>query len=164
MAESFGVESRGDCYGPVGALRDVVVNHLMQVLAAAMEAPAGHDADTMKDQQASLWRAMPDADPAHYVRGQYDGCREIPGVAPDSDTETYAALRVEVRELAMLRGAVFIRTGKRLPVSHTEVRLIFRAPPRLNFLTRTGADRLVSGHGRWRAPGSRRDRVVQALL
>src|SRR5205823_11877795 len=81
MAEAFGVEDRGHFYDPVGALRDVVVNHLMQLVAsAAMEVPSSADADTLKDAQVALFRAIADADPAHYVRGQYDGYREIDGV------------------------------------------------------------------------------------
>ena len=77
MAEAFGVEDRGHFYDPVGALRDVVVNHLMQLLAAAaMEAPAGADAATLKDAKYAVFRSMPEADPAHYVRGQYDGYLE----------------------------------------------------------------------------------------
>ena len=97
MAESFGVEDRGHFYDPVGALRDVVVNHLMQVVAAcAMESPSRGDPTTIKDAQVSLFRAVAEADPAHYVRGQYDGYLDIDGVAPDSTTETYAALRLEI--------------------------------------------------------------------
>jgi glucose-6-phosphate 1-dehydrogenase len=95
MAESFGVEDRGHFYDPVGALRDVVVNHLMQVLAAtAMEAPAGREPSTLKDYMHSVFRAMPDADPANYVRGQYMGYRDIAGVAEGSDTETFAAMQL----------------------------------------------------------------------
>src|SRR5207248_1402652 len=95
MAEDFGVEDRGHFYDPVGALRDVVVNHLMQLLsAAAMEAPSGGDPATIKDAQLAVYRAIETADPAQYVRGQYDGYRAIDGVAPDSQTETYAALRL----------------------------------------------------------------------
>src|SRR6478609_7591887 len=94
MAEDFGVEDRGHFYDPVGALRDVVVNHLMQVVAAAaMEAPAGGDVETLKDAQTTLFRAVRPADPKHYVRGQYTGYRKIDGVAADSTTETFAALR-----------------------------------------------------------------------
>src|SRR5438477_616496 len=90
MAESFGVEDRGHFYDPVGALKDVVVNHLMQVVgAAAMEPLAARDAQTMKDSLLALYRAIPEADPAHYVRGQYEGYRAIDGVAADSTTETY---------------------------------------------------------------------------
>ena len=97
MAEDFGVEDRGHFYDPVGALRDVFVNHLMQVVAAAaMEPPAGGDTGTLKDAQVALFRAIADADPAHYVRGQYDGYLDIDGVASDSTTETYAALRLEI--------------------------------------------------------------------
>src|SRR5947207_685397 len=95
MAEDFGIEDRGHFYDPVGAVRDVVVNHLMQVVgAAAMEPPAGGDSATLKDAMFSVFRAMPDADPAHYVRGQYDGYRSIEGCAEESTTETYAALRL----------------------------------------------------------------------
>jgi glucose-6-phosphate 1-dehydrogenase len=78
MAESFGVENRGRFYDPVGALRDVVVNHLMKVVgAAAMEPPAGGDTETLEDSMFSVFRAMPDADPAHYARGQFKGYRAI---------------------------------------------------------------------------------------
>src|SRR5262245_1888713 len=97
MAEDFGVDDRGHFYDPVGALRDVVVNHLMQVVAAAaMEAPSRGDPGTIKDSQVALFRAVEEADPAHYVRGQYEGYRSIDGVAPDSSTETYAALRLDI--------------------------------------------------------------------
>ncbi len=93
MAEDFGVEDRGHFYDPVGALRDVVVNHLMQVVAAAaMEAPSRGDPTTIKDSQVALFRAVKEAEPAHYVRGQYDGYLSIDGVAADSTTETFAAL------------------------------------------------------------------------
>jgi glucose-6-phosphate 1-dehydrogenase len=139
MAEAFGVEDRGHFYDPVGALRDVVVNHLMQLLAAsAMEAPAGNDPGTLKDAKFALFRSMPDADPAHYVRGQYDGYLGIDGVASGSTTETYAALRLEVDNWRWAGVPWFIRTGKRLPVTQTEVRVVFRRPPRLGFLPSLG--------------------------
>jgi glucose-6-phosphate 1-dehydrogenase len=135
MAESFGVEDRGHFYDPVGALRDVVVNHLMQVVAvAAMEAPAGNDARTLKDAKYAVFRAIEDADPAHYVRGQYDGYREIDGVAPDSSTETYAALRLKIDNWRWSGVPWFIRAGKKLPVTQTELRAVFREPPRLGFM------------------------------
>jgi glucose-6-phosphate 1-dehydrogenase len=148
MAESFGVEDRGHFYDPVGALRDVVVNHLLQVVAAvAMEPPAGGDAQTLKDALFAVFRAMPDADPAHYVRGQYEGYRTIDGVAPDSTTETYAALRLEIDNWRWTGVPFFIRTGKRLPLTQTEVRLVFHHPPRLGFLEegsrRPAPDQLV---------------------
>ena len=134
MAESFGVEDRGHFYDPVGALRDVVVNHLMQVVAAtAMEPPFGGDAAALKDAMYGVFRVMPDADPAHYVRGQYDGYQAIEGVAADSTTETYAALRLEIDNWRWAGVPFFIRTGKCLPITQTEVRLVFKDPPRLNF-------------------------------
>jgi glucose-6-phosphate 1-dehydrogenase len=134
MAESFGVEDRGHFYDPVGALRDVVVNHLMQIVgAAAMEAPAARDPASLKNALFSVFHAMPAGDPGHYVRGQYEGYRETPGVAPDSTTETYAALRLEVDNWRWAGVPFFIRTGKHLPVTQTELRLVFRRPPRLGF-------------------------------
>ena len=134
MAEDFGVEDRGHFYDPVGALRDVVVNHLMQVVsAAAMEAPSRGDPTTIKDSQVALFRAVKEADPAHYVRGQYDGYLSIDGVADDSTTETYAALRLEIENWRWAGVPFFIRTGKRLPVTQTELRLVFRHPPKLGF-------------------------------
>jgi glucose-6-phosphate 1-dehydrogenase len=135
LAERFGVQDRGHFYDPVGALRDVVVNHLMQVLAlVAMEAPAGRDPATIKDAKLAVFRAMPDLDVDRYVRGQYDGYREIDGVASDSQTETYAALSLHIDNWRWAGVPFFIRAGKRLPVTQTEVRLIFREPPRLGFL------------------------------
>jgi glucose-6-phosphate 1-dehydrogenase len=134
MAESFGVADRGHFYDPVGALRDVVVNHLMQVVAAAaVEPPAGRDAETIKDTVHTLFRAIPTADPAQYVRGQHDGYREIDGVAADSTTETYAAMRLEIDNWRWSDVPFYIRTGKLLPVTQTELRLVFRKPPRLGF-------------------------------
>jgi glucose-6-phosphate 1-dehydrogenase len=134
MAESFGVEDRGHFYDPVGALRDVVVNHLMQLVAAsAMEVPSAADAKTLMDAQVALFRAVADADPGEYVRGQYDGYRKIDGVAPDSQTETYAALRLDIDNWRWSGVPFFIRTGKRLPATQTELRLVFKRPPRLAF-------------------------------
>jgi glucose-6-phosphate 1-dehydrogenase len=132
MAEEFGVEDRGHFYDRVGALRDVVVNHLMQLISAgAMEAPAGRDPTTIKNAQVALWRSVLDADPTQSVRGQYDGYRDIDGVAPDSTTETYIALRLEIENWRWSGVPFFIRTGKRLPFTQTEFRLVFKRPPRL---------------------------------
>ena len=139
MAESFGVEDRGHFYDRVGAVQDVVVNHLMQLMASvAMEAPAGADAATLKDAKFAVFRSMPEADPEHYVRGQYDGYLDIDGVAPGSTTETYAALRLEIDNWGWAGVPWFIRTGKRLPVTQTEVRLVFHRPPRLGFISAEG--------------------------
>jgi glucose-6-phosphate 1-dehydrogenase len=142
MAESFGVEDRGHFYDPVGALRDVVVNHLMQLLAtAAMEPPAGSDPESIKDAKAQVFTAMPAADPGHYVRGQYEGYRDIEGVAEGSDTETFCALRLGVESWRWSGVPFFIRTGKRLPVTQTELRVVFSQPPRLPFLGSTHSHR-----------------------
>ncbi len=134
MAEDFGVEDRGHFYDPVGAIRDVVVNHLMQVVAAAaMEPPAARTADSLKSAIASVFQSMPAADPADCVRGQYEGYRETEGVAADSTTETYAALELQIDNWRWSDVPFFIRTGKHLPITQTEMRLVFRDPPRLGF-------------------------------
>ena len=118
MAESFGVEDRGHFYDPVGALRDVVVNHMMQVVAAAaMEPPADGDLASFKDAMFAVFRAMPDADPAHYVRGQYDGYRSIE-VAADSTTETYAALRLEIDNWRW--SGCRSSSGRQVPAGHPD--------------------------------------------
>ena len=121
MAEDFGVDDRGHFYDPVGALRDVVVNHLMQVVAAtAMEPPSAQGPEALRDAAVTLFRSVKAADPAHYVRGQYDGYQDINGVAAGSTTETYAALRLEIDNWRWEGVPFYIRTGKRLPVTQTE--------------------------------------------
>ncbi len=132
MAEDFGVADRGHFYDPVGALRDVVVNHIMQVVAAtAMEPPAGGDPETLKDGLVALFKAVKQADPKHYVRGQYDGYRDVDGVAEGSTTETYAALRLEIENWRWSGVPFFIRTGKLLSATQTEMRIVFKRPPNL---------------------------------
>jgi len=139
MAEKFGVEDRGHFYDPVGALRDVVVNHMMQVVgAAAMEPPAGGDANTLKDGIVALFRAVDTADTARYVRGQYDGYSTIDGVAENSTTETYAALRLDIENWRWSGVPFFLRTGKCLAATQTELRLVFKRPPRLGFARLAG--------------------------
>ncbi len=134
LAEEFGIAGRGHFYDPVGALRDVVVNHLMQVVAAAaMEPPAGGEPKDFKDAMAAVFRAMPAADPAYYVRGQFDGYLDVDGVADDSTTETYSALRLEIDNWRWAGVPVFIRTGKCLAATQTELRLVFKHAPRLGF-------------------------------
>ncbi len=136
LAEELGVEDRGHFYDPVGALRDVVVNHLMQLLgAAAMEAPASGEPERLKDAKFAVFRAMDPADPEGYVRGQYEGYRDIEGVAADSQTETYAALRLQVDNWRWAGVPFFIRAGKRLSATRTELRLLFKQPPRLSFIS-----------------------------
>ena len=158
LAEDFGVAGRGHFYDPVGALRDVVVNHLMQVVAAAaMEPPAGGEPKDFKDAMAAVFRAMPEADPAHYVRGQFDGYLEVDGVAADSATETYAALRLEIDNWRWAGVPFFIRTGKALAATQTELRLVFKHAPRLGFAVleqRPEPNQLVSSSTPRRACGS----------
>ena len=135
MAEDFGVETRGKFYDAVGALRDVVQNHLLQVLAlVAMEPPVGPSANDLNDKRAEVFRAMPALDPAHCVRGQYRGYADVPGVAPNSQTETFVALRTEIDNWRWAGVPIFLRAGKALPQRVTEVRLFLRRVPTLAFL------------------------------
>ncbi len=137
MAEDFDVSDRGHFYDPVGALRDVVINHLMQIVAfAAMEAPAGRDPKSLHDAKYSLFRAIEDADPENYVRGQYEGYRDVAGVAPYSTTETFGALRLHIDTWRWSGVPWFIRAGKCMPVTQTELRVVFKDPPRLLFMDR----------------------------
>lgn len=135
MAEDFGVEDRGKFYDAVGALRDVVQNHLLQVLAlVAMEPPVGPNADDLNDKKAEVFRAMSALDPARYVRGQYRGYTDIEGVSKHSETETFVALRMEIDNWRWSGMPIFVRAGKALPEKVTEVRLFFRRTPALAFL------------------------------
>jgi glucose-6-phosphate 1-dehydrogenase len=135
MAESLGVADRGHFYDPVGALRDVVVNHLMQIVAGiAMEAPSGADPERQKDAKTAVFESVCDANPKHCVRGQYHGYLGVDGVADGSDTETYVALRLAIDNWRWSGVPFFIRTGKRMPVRDTEVRLVLRHPPHLPFI------------------------------
>jgi glucose-6-phosphate 1-dehydrogenase len=134
MAESFGVEGRGRFYDTVGALRDVVQNHLLQVVALlAMEPPAGADEGALRDERVKLFRQIRSIDPATVVRGQYRGYNEENGVAPGSDTETFVALGLEIDSWRWAGVPFLIRTGKNLPVTATEAVVEFNAPPRLLF-------------------------------
>ena len=132
MAEDFGVDDRGGFYDPVGALRDVVQNHLLQVLAlVAMEPPSRNHPDSIRDMKLELFRAMPPADPKRYVRGQYAGYRGIKDVDPDSQTETFVALELEVSNWRWHGVPFFLRAGKNMPVKETEVNVVFKRPPPL---------------------------------
>jgi glucose-6-phosphate 1-dehydrogenase len=145
LAENFGVDDRAAFYDPVGALRDVVQNHLLQVTGLiASEPPSAADADSLRDKRLEVFRAMPPADPGRYVRGQYDGYLSVNGVPPGSQTETFAALRLEIDNWRWSGVPFFIRAGKELPVRVTEVRIIFRSPPRVTFTShRPHPDELV---------------------
>ncbi|MFG2846310.1 glucose-6-phosphate dehydrogenase [Kitasatospora sp. NPDC048296] len=133
MAEDFGVADRGSFYDPVGALRDVVQNHLLQLIGLFAAEPPSTSADGLRDKRVEVFRAIPAADPRHYVRGQYDGYLDVPGVSPHSRTETYAALRLEIDNWRWSGVPVFIRAGKALPERVTEIRAVFRQPPGLGF-------------------------------
>ncbi len=148
MAEDFGVADRGSFYDPVGALRDVVVNHLMQVVAAtAMEPPARRDPRALKDSMFGVFSAMPKADPKQYVRGQYEGYKKVKGVAKNSSTETFVAARFEIDNWRWHGVPFFIRTGKLLAETQWELRLIFKEPPPLGYgstgMNRPEPDELV---------------------
>jgi glucose-6-phosphate 1-dehydrogenase len=141
MAEDFGVEDRGSFYDPVGALRDVVQNHILQVLGlVAMEPPSGNAVDSVRDKKIELFKAMRAADPKRYVRGQYEGYRKIKGVDPKSQTETYAALELEIDNWRWAGVPFFIRAGKCMPVKETEVNVVFKRPPRLGVGPRSRPD------------------------
>lgn len=145
MAENFGVEDRGSFYDDVGALRDVVQNHLLQLIGLiASEPPSTADADGLRDKRVEVFRAIPAIQPAQYVRGQYDGYQSIEGVQPNSQTETFAALRLEIDNWRWAGVPFFIRAGKALPVRSNEIRIIFKRPPRLPISTHApDADELI---------------------
>ncbi len=130
MAEEFGVEGRGAFYEEVGALRDVIQNHLLQVaVLLAMDAPVGRDAEAMRAEKLRLFRAMRPLDPGDVVRGQYRGYREEAGVASDSQVETFAALRLHIDTWRWAGVPFYIRAGKSLPTTTTEVMVDLKRPP-----------------------------------
>jgi len=134
MAEDFGVGSRGKFYESVGALRDVLQNHLLQIVALlGMEPPAGADATSLRDEKAKLLRQVRTIEPADLVRGQYRGYVDEDGVEAGSDVETYAAVRFEIDSWRWAGVPWLIRTGKDLGTSATEAVITFNAPPRLLF-------------------------------
>jgi glucose-6-phosphate 1-dehydrogenase len=130
MAESFGVQGRGVFYEEAGAIRDVIQNHLLQVLAnLAMEPPVATDAEAIRDEKVKVLRAIPSLTPADVVRGQFRGYRKEKGVAHDSQVETFAAVRLRVNSWRWEGVPFYIRAGKELPVTCTEVRVDLRRPP-----------------------------------
>ena len=130
MAESFGVQGRGAFYDQTGAVRDVIQNHLFQVMSnLAMEAPARTDSESMRDEKVKVLKSIPALRPEDVIRGQFEGYRREPGVAPDSRTETFAAVRVFIDNWRWQGVPFFIRAGKSLPVSCTEVVARFKRPP-----------------------------------
>ncbi len=130
MAESFGVQGRGAFYEEVGAVRDVVQNHLLQVIALlAMDPPVGHEHQAQQAEKLRLFRAMRPLDPREVVRGQFRGYRAEKGVAKESQVETFAALRLHIDTWRWAGVPFYIRTGKCLPVTATEVIVTLKAPP-----------------------------------
>ncbi len=164
LAETFGVEGRGRLYEQMGAVRDVIENHLLQVTAClAMEAPSSGHPETMRDEKARVLEAIAPLDPETVVRGQFRGYRDEPGVAADSRVETFAAVRLEIDNWRWAGVPFFIRAGKRLPVNCTEVLVEFKAPPtsafgekmeRPNYVRfRLGPDVAIALGVRSKAPG-----------
>ena len=134
MAEKFGVQDRGHFYDETGALRDVVQNHMLQVLAnLIMEPPSGEDHEAMRDQKALLLKAIRPLNPESAVRGQYKGYRSVPGVAPGSAVETFIAVKLSVETWRWAGVPIYIRAGKEMPVTATEVIVEFKRPPRETF-------------------------------
>jgi glucose-6-phosphate 1-dehydrogenase len=130
MAENFGVQGRGAFYEEVGAIRDVVQNHLLQVVALlAMDAPAGRDPQTMQAEKLRIFRAMRPLDPKEVVRGQFRGYRGENGVAKDSQVETFAALHLHIDTWRWADVPFYIRAGKNLPITATEVSVTLKRPP-----------------------------------
>jgi glucose-6-phosphate 1-dehydrogenase len=132
IAENFGVDDRGRFYDAVGAMRDVIQNHALQVLGLiGMEPPSYNDPDSIRDKKLEFFRAMRAADPKRYVRGQYEGFLEVKDVSPDSNTETFAAVELNVDNWRWSGVPFFIRAGKNLPCKSSEVTAVFRRPPQL---------------------------------
>jgi glucose-6-phosphate 1-dehydrogenase len=134
MAEQFGIEGRGRFYEQVGALRDVVQNHLLQVVTLlAMEPPVAADAGALRDERVKVLKAMRSIDPQSVVRGQYEGYRDEEGVDPASPVETYIALHLEIDSWRWAGVPWLVRAGKCLAANGTEALVRFHAPPRLLF-------------------------------
>ena len=132
MAENFGVQGRGAFYDKIGTIRDVIQNHLFQVLAnLAMEPPARSDSESLRDEKVKVLRSIPPIAENELVRGQFRGYRQEPGVAPDSQVETFAALRLEINSWRWQGVPFYIRAGKSLPVTCTEVIVRLREAPRI---------------------------------
>jgi glucose-6-phosphate 1-dehydrogenase len=143
MAEAFGVEDRGAFYDSVGALRDVMENHLLQMVALlAMEQPVNEHSKALRDEKGKVFEAARAIDPAHYVRGQYEGYLDVPGVKSDSDTETYGAFRLDIDSPRWHGVPFFIRAGKAMAETVTEMTVEFSAPPRPLWLTHDAREEL----------------------
>ncbi|HVJ09405.1 MAG TPA: glucose-6-phosphate dehydrogenase [Acidisarcina sp.] len=130
MAEDFGVQGRGTFYDRTGAIRDVIQNHLFQILCnLMMEPPPRGDAETVRDEKVKVLKSIHPLAPEDVIRGQFKGYRNEKGVAPNSNIETYAAVRLESDSWRWMGVPIYIRAGKNLPITCTEVRARFRRPP-----------------------------------
>lgn len=148
MAEDFGVQDRGHFYDETGAIRDVVQNHMLQVLAQlTMDPPTGEEHEAMRDQKSALLKAVRPLDPAHVVRGQYAGYQAVPGVRGGSTVETFVAVKLFIDTWRWAGVPIYIRAGKNLPTTATEVMILFKRPPRETFEELVP---LTSGHVRMR--------------
>ena len=134
MAEEFGVEDRGKFYDETGTLRDVLQNHLLQILAnLTMDPPTGEDHDAWRDQKSALLKAIRPIAPGDVVRGQYNGYRSVPGVGVNSTVETFIALKLFIDTWRWAGVPIYIRAGKMLPVTATELFVEFKRPPMETF-------------------------------
>jgi glucose-6-phosphate 1-dehydrogenase len=134
MAENFGVQGRGKFYEEAGAVRDVLQNHMLQLVALiAMEAPTVHDTESVRDEKAHIFKAMRPLDPANVIRGQFRGYRQEAGVAPDSQVETFAAVKLQLDTWRWADVPFYIRAGKNLPVTCTEILVQLKEPPHTVF-------------------------------
>jgi glucose-6-phosphate 1-dehydrogenase len=139
MAESFGVQGRGAFYEEVGVVRDVIQNHLLQIIALlAMDAPGGSEPEAMQNEKLRLFRSIRPLDPKDVVRGQFRGYRQERGVAPQSQVETFAALRLHIDTWRWADVPFYVRAGKCLPITATEVVVNLKAPPLQIFGTEQG--------------------------
>ncbi len=147
MAEDFGVQGRGAFYDGTGAVRDVVQNHLFQVMCnLCMEAPARKDSESVRDEKVKVLKAISPVAPEHLVRGQFCGYLDEKGVSPDSQVETYAALCLEIQSWRWQGVPFFLRAGKNMPVTCTEVIVRFRKPP----ITKASETGIEHNHLRFR--------------
>ncbi len=146
MAENFGVQGRGAFYDQTGAIRDVIQNHLFQVMAnLTMEPPPNTDSESIRDEKVKVLKAIPPLESKNVIRGQFNGYRKEKGVAPDSDVETFAALQLEIDSWRWRGVPFYIRAGKCLPVTCAELVVRFRKPP-----TMFEGFNLTSNHFRFR--------------
>ena len=167
MAEDFGVQDRGKFYDEVGALLDVVQNHMLQVVAnLTIDPPTGEDHDGVRDRRSELMRAIKPLKPQDVVRGQYNGYRKVPGVAPGSSVETFVAIKLEIDSWRWAGVPIYVRAGKEMPVTCTEALIEFKRPPRETFAElvpntsahmriRVGPDMTIALGVRVKAPGDR---------